>query len=129
MPNIYLIFSHKLTPEQERDLRQNWQVEKFIVLPEHLQELWSNIPPDLPELNCYLEPIKHWLKENARSDDLVLIQGDFGAVYIMVNYAFELRLIPVYATTERLIKKEVSSKGEVALSRIFRHKIFRVYGR
>jgi len=41
-----------------------------------------------------------------------------------------LRLIPVYATTERLIKKEVSSKkGEVALSRIFRHKIFRVYGR
>jgi len=129
MPNIYLIFSHKLTSEQEKDLRQNWQVENFIGLPEHLQELWSNIPPDLPELNRYLEPIKHWLKENARSGDLVLIQGDFGAVYIMVNYAFELRLIPVYATTERLIKKEISSKGEVALNRIFRHKIFRVYGR
>jgi len=129
MPNIYLIFSHKLTPEQEKDLRQNWQVENFIALPEHLQELWSNIPPDLPELNRYLEPIKHWLKENARSGDLVLIQGDFGAVYIVVNYAFELRLIPVYATTERLIKKEVSSKGEVVLNRIFRHKIFRVYGR
>jgi len=129
MPDIYLIFSHKLTPQQERDLRENWQVKNFIALPKHLQELWSNIPPDLSSLSSYLKPIKDWLKENGKKGDLVLIQGDFGAVYLMVNYAFELGLVPVYATTERFVREEISPAGEVTMNRIFRHKIFRVYGR
>jgi len=127
--NIYLIFSHKLTSEQERDLKQNWQVENIIPLPAKMQYLWSNVPPNLPELSGYLEPIKHWLKENAKLGDLALIQGDFGAVYLMVNYAFSLGLTPIYATTERTVKEESSTEGEVVIERIFRHKRFRKYGR
>ncbi|MDL1970754.1 MAG: CRISPR-associated protein Csx20 [Candidatus Desulfofervidaceae bacterium] len=129
MPTIYLLFSHKLTPEQEKDLKENWQVENIISLPPELQYLWSQVPPDLFELNEYLEPIKGWLKENVQKGDLVLIQGDFGAVYLMVNYAFSLGLTPIYATTERAVKEESSPEGEVVIERIFRHKRFRRYGR
>jgi len=128
-PNLYLLFSHKLTPEQEKDLKQNWQVEKFAYLPPDLQILWSNIPPDLEEINTYLEPIKKWLKESARQGDLVLIQGDFGAVYLMVKYAFSLDLIPIYATTERTVKEKATPEGKILIERIFRHKRFRIYGR
>jgi len=129
MSDIFLLFSHKLTPEQERDLRENWKVENMFTLPDHLQKLWSKIPPDLPNLSPHLEPIKSWLKEKGQKGDLVLIQADFGAVYLMVNYAFELGLIPIYATTERAAREKVSSEGEVIINRVFRHKIFRVYGR
>ena len=129
MPDILLLFSHKLTLEQERDLRENWEVKNIFGLPDHLQKLWSNIPPDLTNLSSYLKPIKDWLKENGKRGDLVLIQGDFGAVYIMVNYCFKLGLVPVYATTEREARERISPKGEVVINRVFRHKIFRVYGR
>ncbi|WP_456325673.1 CRISPR-associated protein Csx20 [Desulfonauticus submarinus] len=129
MPNIYLLFSHKLTPEQERDLKQNWRVKEFIYLPPELQTLWSNVPPDLEAIDGYLEPIKKWLEENASQGDLVLIQGDFGAVYIMCKYAFSLGLIPVYATTERQIKEKITPEGKILIERIFRHKRFRIYGR
>ncbi len=129
MPNIYLLFSHKLTPEQERDLKENWQVKEFIYLPPELQTLWSNVPPDLEAIDGYLDPIKKWLGENASQGDLVLIQGDFGAVYIMCEYAFSLGFIPVYATTERTVSEKTSSEGKILIERIFRHKRFRIYGR
>ncbi len=126
--SCFLLFSHKLTPEQAGDLKENWQVENIIPLPARLQFLWSNIPPDLSELNGYLEPIKHWLKQNARPGDLALIQGDYGATYLMVGYALSLKLTPIYATTERIVKETLRGQ-ETIVQRVFKHKGFRQYGR
>ncbi len=129
MKRIFLLFSHDLTPEQKRELRENWQVEEAVPLPADLQHLWSMIPPHLEGLSHYLEPLFSWLGQNARAQDLVLIQGDFGAVYLAVERAFSLGLIPVYATTRREVCERRLPDGAVRQERIFKHVRFRVYGR
>ena len=126
---LILLFNHQLTPDQELDARQQLEITRVVEPPEDLRELWGNVPPDLPELGAYLEPIKHWLAAHAAPGDCVLIQGDFGATYLMVNFAFERSLVPVYATTERAATEEIQPDGSVKLTHRFQHKHYRFYGR
>jgi len=126
---IFLIFSHELTEEQKFDLYKNWQVQEFVTLPAYLQALWSNIPPELESLDVYLTPLFEWLREKALPQDLVLIQGDFGAVYLAVKKAFELGLVPLYATTSREVRETKLADGSIRQERLFKHVRFRVYGR
>ncbi|CAB3288132.1 conserved protein of unknown function [Methanocaldococcus lauensis] len=126
MPKMFLLFSHNLTDDQIKDAKENLKVDKFIYLPKELQNIWSNIPPEIEDITDYLKPIKEFLKNNANDGDYVLIQGDFGATYNMVNYAFENNLIPIYATTKRVVK-EVIEDGKVITIREFKHCRFRKY--
>jgi len=125
---LFLIFNHRITPLQERDARRTLEVEEIVDLPEGLKPVWNQIPPDLPTIGEYLEPIKIWLREHASTGDYVLIQGDFGACYILVEYAFSLGLTPVYSTTVREVIEEHESDGSVKLTHNFQHRIFRRYG-
>ncbi len=126
MPKMFLLFSHNLTNDQIKDAKENLKVNKFIYLPKELQNIWSNIPPEVEDITDYLKPIKEFLKNNANDGDYVLIQGNFGATYNMVNYAFENNLIPIYATTKRVVK-EVIEDGKVITIREFKHCRFRKY--
>ncbi|CAB3289517.1 conserved protein of unknown function [Methanocaldococcus lauensis] len=126
MPKMFLLFSHNLTDDQIKDAKENLKVDKFIYLPKELQNIWSNIPPEVEDITDYLKPIKEFLKNNANDGDYVLIQGDFGATYNMVSYAFENNLIPIYATTKRVVK-EVIENGKVITIREFKHCRFRKY--
>jgi len=85
-------------------------------------------PRSLSKISDYLNPVKDWLAGQARKNDHVLIQGDFGACFIMVNFAFETGLIPIYSTTQREAVEEHKEDGTVNLSHQFRHRIFRRYG-
>ncbi len=127
-PTLFLIFNHTITPEQERAARAQLGVEELISLPPELQGLWSQIPPDLPELMPYLEPLRQWLARVRRPGDYVLIQGDFGATYLMVNFALEQGLIPLYATTRRQAVEEHLPDGTVKLVHHFQHQMLRRYG-
>ncbi|QTA92048.1 CRISPR-associated protein Csx20 [Desulfonema magnum] len=127
--SLFPVFNHQLTPEQESDARTSIGVGEIIALPPDLKELWGQIPPHLSELGDYLEPVKDWLASRAKAGDYVLIQGDFGACYIMVRFAFENRLIPVYATTKREAVEEHQEDGTVKMIHQFRHQIFRKYGK
>lgn len=127
MCKMLLLFSHKLTEDQKEDANTALGVREFLALPDDLQNLWMQIPPTKQLLSEYLEPIRSWLNENAGHGDYVLIQGDYGAVYLMVNYAFSVGLIPVYATTERIVVEKRMPDNAVKSERIFTHKIFRRY--
>ena len=128
MSNLFLIFNHEITPVQESDARRSLGVEQIIDLPPDLKELWRQVPPDLTEISSYLKSVKSWLKSNAAKNDYVLIQGDFGACYIMTKLAFEIGLIPIYSTTEREATEEYKSDGTVKLVHQFKHQAFRKYG-
>mgnify|MGYP000576647311 CR=1 FL=1 len=93
MKKMFLLFSHKLTQTQKDDAIKTLGIDEFVYLPENLQILFSNIPSDLNNLDEYLLPIKDFLKENSRFGDVVLIQGDFGAVYHMVNFSKNYKLL------------------------------------
>jgi hypothetical protein len=55
-------------------------------------------------------------------------QGDFGATYLMVRFALEQGLIPIYATTRRKAREESQADGAVKLTHHFQHQTFRKYG-
>ncbi len=128
MSDLFLIFNHEITPVQESDARNSLGVEKITDLPPDLKELWRQVPPDLAEIIGYLGPVKTWLKSQAAQNDYVLIQGDFGASYIMVNFAFEIGVIAIYSTTTRDATEEYDKDGSVKLVHQFKHEIFRKYG-
>lgn len=125
---LFLLFNHRFTPDQVSQAEEQLGVTEVILLPPELRDLWGQIPPDLPGLADYLAPVRDWLAQTAQPGDYVLIQGDFGATYLMVRYALENGLIPVYATTRREAHETLQPDGSVRLTHTFRLQQFRRYG-
>jgi len=128
-PSLFLLFNHQFTSDQEADARASLGVERIKSLPEDLQRIWSDIPPDVEEIVPDLDPIREWLSTKSHPGDYVLIQGDFGATYLMVRFAFEKNLIPIYSTSYREALEEHQPDGSIVLTHHFRHRRFRQYGR
>jgi hypothetical protein len=125
---LFHIFNHTLTDAQVDDAREHLGVECIVSPPERLQNLWRQVPADLEGIDGYLAPVKDWLAAEGRPGDFVLVQGDFGATWIMVNHAFKLGLVPVYSTTERQAEETITGDGAVRLVHHFQHRRFRRYG-
>jgi len=119
---LHLLFSHHLTDEQIKDAKESMQVSDFAPLPSNLQKSFSNVPPGLETLTEYAKPFKAYLQEKATEGDFVLIQGDFGLCFILVEFCKGANLIPVYATTKRIAVEE----NGIKISK-FKHIKFRRY--
>jgi len=122
---MILLFSHVLTTKQKEDA-EKWGITSFLILPAELQNIWSDISPDIENVATVLEDIKIFIKDNAVKGDVILIQGDFGATYHMIKYVKPMGLIPVYATTKRMVK-EYAIDGKNIKKSIFEHRRFREY--
>jgi hypothetical protein len=127
MSRLFVLLNHGLTSDQIADARRSLNIQEFVVTPENIKHLWAGIPADVKTIDCILSPVKAWLDSQAETGDVVLIQGDFGAVFHMVNYAFSKKLVPVYATTSRAAVEVVKDDGSVEITRVFRHQRFRRY--
>ena len=127
-PALFLIFNHELTHSQEEDAIATLGIRSISDLPPDLKALWRQIPAELPALHDYLAPIMTWLETHGEKGDYVLIQGDFGACYNLVNFTFHIGLIPIYSTTERKVVEERGADGTVKMTHQFKHRIFRRYG-
>lgn len=126
--SMFVLFNHQLNDLQRNDARRSLGVAEFVCPPPELQALWRQVPADLEAIAEYLSPLMDWMAKAGQVGDYVLIQGDFGATYMMVNFAFELGLVPVYSTTERQAEETVAEDGAVRLVHTFRHRRFRRYG-
>lgn len=126
---MFIILSHELTEEQKEDAKERLGVTDFVKMPEELSVVWRSIPPDADSVSTMLSSIKGWLKDQAREGDIALIQGDFGATFHMVDFAFNNGIRPVYSTTKREVKESVNSAGEIVSERRFKHVRFRNYER
>ena len=127
-PNLFLIFNHEFTDDQIADARASLGVGSILKLPDELQNLWANVPPDIPAIKGYLRHLIEWLSVEANFGDYVLVQGDFGACYIMANLALSHGLIPIYSTTERIAEESILDDGSVLNTHKFKHAVFRRYG-
>lgn len=127
-PLMLLLFNHRLTEEQRQEARDAFGVERFVSPPAMVRDLWAAVPPELPGLDRTLQPVRNWLNNTARPGDLVLVEGDFGAAFLMVLHAFRLGLRPVYAATRRDAEELRHPDGTVQLTHRFRHCRFRSYG-
>ncbi len=127
-PQLVALFNHTLTQKQINDAINSLGVASILDLPQELLERWRNIPAKEPAIEPYLEPIRQWLAATLEAGDYLLVQGDFGATYLMVRYAIDKGLIPVYSTTVRDASEELLPDGTVQLAHHFRHVRFRKYG-
>ena len=125
---LFLFFNHDLTEHQKQDAIASLGVKRIVELPPSLKALWRSIPPELEALSDYISPFKKWLEAEACKGDYVLIQGDFGACYLMVRYCFEKGFVPVYSTTKREVIEKLLPDGSIELHHVFRHRRFRRYG-
>lgn len=122
MKKFFVFTSHQLNEEQINDAKSKFDTQEFVYLPSVLQEKWSNVPAYLTSLDNFVKPFYKFLQENAKQGDVIMIQGDFGLSYNLIDYAKSLDLIPVYATT----KRDSVEKDGVKIS-VFKHIRFRVY--
>ena len=123
---MLLLFSHDLTPIQKKDAKLSYGIEAFISMPEELQRIWSNIPPMLEEIESTLLPLEAWVEMTASKDDVILIQGDFGATCLMAIFTERLGMVPLYATTIRKTKEQ-EQDGKVVKTSVFEHVRFRKF--
>ncbi len=126
--SLFLIFNHNITSLQETDARNSLGIQRIIDMPPDIKKLWRQIPSGLPKISSWLNPVKNWLASQAQKNDYLLVQGDFGACYIMANFAFKIGLLPIYSTTERKAVEEHGDDGTIKLVHHFKHQIFRKYG-
>ncbi len=126
MKQMFLLFSHILTPLQIKDAKESLKVEEFIYLPKELQKIWSSIPSDIEDIKEMLEPIEKFLVKNGKKDDYVLIQGDFGATCYMVSFVKRIGLNAVYSTNKR-VAKEIREGDKLIKISEFEHTRYREY--
>ena len=120
---LFILLNHKLSDEQKSEAKTRFGIEKFVDLT---NEKWSNIPPELECLDEILEEFKSALKSNAKKGDYLLVQGDFGATYAMIRHALNLGIIPIYATTKRVVIEAIEN-GVTISKKSFAHERFRVF--
>ncbi len=125
---LLLLFNHTLTAAQQRDARASLAIDCLVAMPPAVSVIWGQVPSDTPAISAHLQPVRRWLRQQANPGDYVLIQGDFGACFLMVNFVLERGLIPVYATTRREAVESHQSDGSVKTMHHFRHQRFRKYG-
>jgi len=128
MSDLFLLFNHSLTAAQEADARRSLGISRIVTPPSDIQALWMDVPPDIGDLLEYLAPVSAWLSVQARPGDYVLIQGEFGATWLMIQEAFRLGITPVYSTTRREAVEKHLPGGKVALHHTFSHVRYRRYG-
>ena len=120
---MYILMSHKMTEQQKEDAKQTLNVQCFVVLP---TDVWSQIPAENKNVESSLLQLKAQLMTQAKEGDLLLVQGDYGATFNMVQFTKEIGLIPVYATSKRNVYEVVEGE-KVTTVRGFRHVRFRKY--
>ncbi|HPM01042.1 MAG TPA: CRISPR-associated protein Csx20 [Candidatus Cloacimonadota bacterium] len=125
MPNLILLFSHRLTEEQTLDAIKSLGIENVLEMPDELKMKWSNIPADIDQPDIL--PFTGWLDEVSEPGDYLMIQGDYFMTFHLVLWAKQHCRIPVYSTTKRVSVEKQDESSQVVKTSVFKHVIFRKY--
>ncbi len=127
MTKLFLLFSHKLTQKQKREATESLGVDEIIPLPDDLQKIWSQVSPEGELDRSGIGAITEWLEETGDAGDYVLVQGEFGVTFFLVDWCFNNDFIPLYATSRREYTEKTNSDGSIERNHVFRHVQFRKY--
>ena len=125
MKKAFCLLNHELTQNQILELKGNFGPEKIEYPPESLSKMWSQIPA-VEEIDMnVINAVVNWLS-SANQNDVLIVQGEFGSTFMIVDYALKRNLIPVHAVTRRVAQE--SREGEIVKRQyVFEHVCFRKY--
>lgn len=128
MKKLIVLMSHEMTKYQREDAYKSFKIDSIIEANKNIKDIWANINPisslDLTKLDIVID----WIKEVSNKDDYILVQGEFGATFYIVDYCFKNNLIPIYATSKRQVSEHKECE-KIITNRIFSHISFRKYER
>ncbi len=125
-PTLYVLINHTLFAEQVSDAYKHLGVDEIAYFPEEALKVWGNISPHVNYIKDKLYPIYDYMNKTCEEGDYLLVQGDSGATFQVVQKALSLKLIPVYATTKRqAVEKFVDGKS--IKTSVFKHVMYRKY--
>ncbi len=125
MSKAYCLLNHELTQNQISELEAKYKITNITYPSEELSKTWSQIPVteqlDLSVINSVIG----WLAA-ADKDDVLIVQGEFGSTFMIVDFALKNKIIPLYAVTKRVAAEQ--RDGEIVSRQyIFEHVCFRKY--
>lgn len=124
MPRTFCLLNHQLTQKQITELEAVFCSEAVMYPDVELANMWAQINPE-HDTQLLVDRVILWLQQ-VKSGDYLIIQGEFGTTFKLVDYALKNGLIPIYATTKR-IAKEVREGERVHREYIFEHVCFKKY--
>lgn len=123
--NAYCLLNHDLTQKQTTELKEKFKVENIIYPSEELSKMWSQVPAAEEFDMNIIKSVVSWLSA-AQSGDVLIVQGEFGSTFMIVEYALKRNLIPVHAVTKRVACEQ--RNGEIVSRQyVFEHVCFRKY--
>lgn len=120
------MLNHELTPMQIKELEHVFFVSCIVYPDNYLNSLWAGIPTVQALTADDLSPFTLWIDENSHSKDLIIIQGEFGASFFLIEYAFSKGLIPLHSVTKR-VAHETKEDETIIRTYTFQHICFRRY--
>ncbi len=127
MKNLFILLNHTLTEEQIEEAKNKLKVNNIVELSLEQKNMWAQMPPDEKQHKKYVEEIINWLGKNADKGDYILVQGEFGATFTVVDFCLKNGFVPIYAVSERREEEVKHPDGSVEKKLIFKHKCFRKY--
>ena len=125
MSKAFCLLNHQLTQNQLTELKKDFGVKEIINPSENLSKNWSQIPASKSLDMNLIQAVVRWLS-SAQADDILIVQGEFGSTFMIVDYALKNGLIPLYAVTKRVAQESVD--GELVHRQyVFEHVCFREY--
>ena len=130
---VFVLISHQLLPEQKQELQNRFgnnsngttTIIELRYLPENLQQIWSNVLYD-DKYYTNLNEIIDYVFSILNKGDYVIVQGNWGYTYKLIEEAKKHNIIPLYAFSVRDSSEEIIN-GEVVKTTTFRHQCFVEY--
>lgn len=122
MKQAFILFSHKLTSIQEKEIKENLFCEKINYLPKELQHYWSNVDKNVESEKLFI----NYLNEFASKGDYILVQGEWGLTYKMIRFCKKNEFIPIYSYSKRNVEEKIEGENIKKIS-FFKHVKFMEY--
>ena len=122
---VIVFLSHDLDEIQKKELKERYEVEEIIFLPENLQQIWSNVYCD-ENYEKDLEKLKIFMNNNLEENDCIIAQGNWGYVYTLVTEAKKKNYIPLYGFSYRDGEDKIGDGEKIRISK-FKHVKFMEY--
>ena len=125
MPKAFCLLNHALTQNQIAELKERFDITEIVYPSEELSKKWAQIPPSRELDFSIVKSVVEYLN-SASTGDILIIQGETGASFMLVDYALKKHLVTIYAVTAR-VSKEVAAGEQVVKQNVFEHVCFRQY--